>query len=362
MDDVTSAVELKLCLLDLKSEAPNHFILEQVQSIHGIVSKAGSQLVKLKLQDWSDLQHTWLVDLEVSDVVSNTAWTADQLSKMNSSPFMPSLNSAIPFPRRLNVKFPSRSMEEYFEAGMIGSKATKGVKIPSVHFMKDRFKLPTSDDPKFEFWGRKGVLDCQITHELLTLEADLVNSMTGLLELLEVTDENADILKSIGHKIKLFSNVNGLALQSNFRARSWATTTACKAKLNIRDIILQKTTGDSVVSEALRGSCFLNEGIFGPIPQDTQELVNAFPSREESRLSFVSPGSLSKKRPSTANHRGQAKRTAYKGIYNSPYIPAQSCVTHSPSTSQIPAAPALFRTPKPQGHRGKSKNGRGFKR
>ena len=244
MDDVTSAVELKLCLLDLKSEAPNHFILEQVQSIHGIVSKAGSQLVKLKLQDWSDLQHTWLVDLEVSDVVSNTAWTADQLSKMNSSPFMPSLNSAIPFPRRLNVKFPSRSMEEYFEAGMIGSKATKGVKIPSVHFMKDRFKLPTSDDPKFEFWGRKGVLDCQITHELLTLEADLVNSMTGLLELLEVTDENADILKTIGHKIKLFSNVNGLALQSNFRARSWATTTACKAKLNIRDIILQKTTGD----------------------------------------------------------------------------------------------------------------------
>ena len=192
MDDVTSAVELKLCLLDLKSEAPNHFILEQVQSIHGIVSKAGSQLVKLKLQDWSDLQHTWLVDLEVSDVVSNTAWTADQLSKMNSSPFMPSLNSAIPFPRRLNVKFPSRSMEEYFEAGMIGSKATKGVKIPSVHFMKDRFKLPTSDDPKF---------DCQITHELLTLEADLVNSMTGLLELLEVMDENADILKAIGHKI-----------------------------------------------------------------------------------------------------------------------------------------------------------------
>ena len=66
MDDVAWAVELKLCLLDLKSEAPNHFVLEQIQSIHGIVSRAGSQLVKLKLQDWSDLQHTWLVDLEVT--------------------------------------------------------------------------------------------------------------------------------------------------------------------------------------------------------------------------------------------------------------------------------------------------------
>ena len=106
MEDVTSAVELKLCLLDLRAETPNHFVLEQVQSIHGIVSRAGSQLVKLVLQDWSDTQHTWLVDLKLFDVVSNTAWTTDQLNKMNSTPFMPSLNSAIPFPRRLNVKFP----------------------------------------------------------------------------------------------------------------------------------------------------------------------------------------------------------------------------------------------------------------
>ena len=81
MDDVTSAVELKLCLLDLKAEAPNRFALEQVQSIHGIVSRAGSQLVKLVLQDWSDIQHTWLVDLEISEAVGNSAWTTEQLLK-----------------------------------------------------------------------------------------------------------------------------------------------------------------------------------------------------------------------------------------------------------------------------------------
>ena len=73
MEDVTSAVELKLCLLDLKAEAPNRFALEQVQAIHGIVSRAGSQLVKLVLQDWSDTQHTWLVDLELSEDVGNSA-------------------------------------------------------------------------------------------------------------------------------------------------------------------------------------------------------------------------------------------------------------------------------------------------
>ena len=184
--------------------------------------------------------------------------------------------------------------------------------------------------------------------------------MTDLLESLEVTEENADFHNAIGRKIKLFTNVNGLALQSNFRARSWATTTACKAKLNIRDTILKKTSGDSVVSEAIRGSCFLNEGIFGPIPQDTQELVNAFPSREDSRLAFVSPGSLSKKRTSTS-HRGLPKRkSSYKGIYNTPYNqPAQPYITQTPSTSQVPTAPALFRTTKPQSHRGKNKSGRG---
>ena len=365
MDDVTSAVELKLCLLDLKAEAPNRFALEQVQSIHGIVSRAGSQLVKLVLQDWSDIQHTWLVDLEISEVVGNSAWTTEQLTKMNSSPFMPSLNSAIPFPRRLNVKFPSKTMEDYFEAGMIGSKTTKGIKIPSVHFMKDRFKLPPSDDPKFEFWGRKGVLDCQITHELLTLESDLIKSLTELLETLEVTDQNIDTHTSIKQKLKLFCNVNGLALQSNFRARSWAATTSCKAKLNMRDIILQKTSGDSVVSEALRGSCFLNEGIFGPIPQDTQELVNAFPSRDEARLSFVSSSTHTKKRPSTSTqNRGQTRRkTNYKGFYDSPYTtPTTSYAAPSTSTSQIATSPALFQAPKPQSHRGKNKRGKGFRR
>ena len=365
MDDVTAAVELKLCLLDLKSEAPNHFVLEQVQSIHGIVSRAGSQLVKLVLQDWSDIEHTWLVDLETSEVVCNTAWTTDQLAKMNTSPYMPSLNSAIPFPRRLNVKFPSKSLEDYFEAGMIGSKSAKGIKIPSVHFMKDKFKLPPSDDPKFEFWGRKGVLDYQITHELLTLESNLIKSMTDLLDSLEVTTQNVDTHTAIKNKFNLFFNVNGLALQSNFRARSWAATTSCKAKLNMRDVILQKTAGDSVVSEALRGSCFLNEGIFGPIPQDTQELVNAFPSRDEERLSFVSSGTLTKKRPSKTTHnRGQVKRKSnYKGFYDSTYIhPDTSYVTPSTTTSQISASPALFQTPKPQSYRGKNKRGKGFKR
>ena len=363
MDDVTSAVELKLCLLDMRAEAPDQFVLEQVQSIHGIVSRAGSQLVKLKLQDWSDLQHTWLVDLETSDIVNNSAWTTEQLAKMNSSPFMPSLSNTIPFPRRLNVKFPSKVMEDYFEANMIGSKNTKGVKIPSVHFLKDRFKLPTSDDPKFEFWGRKGVLDCQITHELLNLEANLVKSMAGLLDSLEVTEENAAIHNAIGNKIKLFINVNGLALQSNFRARSWASTTSCKAKLNIRDSILQKTAGDPVVSEALRGSCFLNEGVFGPIPQDTQELVNAFPSRDDARLSFVSAASLAKKRSSGSQNRGHAKRkSSYMELYNTPYNqPTTSYVTQPPSTSQVPTSQTLFPKPKPQGHRGKNRKGRGFK-
>ena len=137
--------------------------------------------MKLRLQDWADIQHTWLLDLENSDVVDNVSWTSEQLTKINISLFHPALNSAIPFPKCLHVKFHSKTMEDYFEAPMIGSKAPRGIKIPSVHFMKDSFKLPTSDDPKFELWGRKGVLDCQVTHELLKLEAKLIESLSGLL-------------------------------------------------------------------------------------------------------------------------------------------------------------------------------------
>ena len=67
VDDVTSAMELKLTLLDLRRAHPDQFALDQVQTIHGIVSRSGSQVVKLILKEWGDLQHTWLLDLELSD-------------------------------------------------------------------------------------------------------------------------------------------------------------------------------------------------------------------------------------------------------------------------------------------------------
>ena len=263
------------------------------------------------------------------------------------------------------MKYPSRAMEAYFDGTMIGSKSAKGIEVPSIHFNKDRFQLPQSDDPKFEFWGRQGSIDCQVTHELLSLESNLVKSVAVLLDSLEPSERDADVHVAIAKKLQLFIHTNGLALQSNFRARTWALTSSCKAKLNIRDVILDKTKGDSVVSEALRGSCFLNKGIFGPIPQDTQGLVDAFPSREDSRLSFVA-STQHRKRTSTSSHaRGPArKRVNFRELYNPPHRHAGgSHDFQSPSSSTtVSSAPALFPQARPQGHRGKHRRGRTSRR
>ena len=357
MDDVTSALELKMTLLDLKAADPARFSLEQVRSIHGIVSRAGSQIVKLNLTEWDDLQHTWLIDLELSELTPKSAWTKTQLDRLDTSPYTPGLPSGYPFPRRLTVKYPTRAMEEYFQAPVLGSKGSKGVDIPSVHFNKDSFKLPPSDDPKFEFWGRQGTLDSQITHELLSLEGTLIRSVAELFDSLEQTDQNVAVHTAITQKLQLFIHTNGLALQSNFRTQCWSITSACKAKLNIRDVVLVKTKGDTVVSEALRGSCFLGSGVFGPVPSDTQSLVDAFPSREDSRLSFVGNQQFRKRGSDTTHSKGPArKKVVYRDIYKTA-VPRQSAapgVSQTPSSSaQVPTAQPLFHHARPQGPRGK---------
>ena len=366
LTELTSSALAKQKLGILKVRWPDHFSAERIETIHGVLDTNNSaSVVKLLLKDWSDLRHTWLLDLESSEVVSDHYWSKTHLGKMIKAPYVPVLNDCLPFPRRLSIKFPTKVEYAYFSAGLIG-KTTSKVDIPAAIFKKDSFKMPPSDDPHFEFYGRQTTLDCQITHELLTLESDILGSVSDMLDGLHIAEDGEAALSDIRTSIALFYDTNGLAKQSNFRARSYAITSACKAKLNIRDMILGKASGDSCIMDALRGSCFLTDGIFGPIPKETQAQIDSFTSRADGKLSFGSASSTaSRKRASPHPTRGnQKKRGPYVNYNAAPsqyHSSGQYYSNPQPSPSRVPQSQALFADPPRRGQRGKPRRGRGSK-
>ena len=75
----------------------------------------------------------------------------------------------------------------------------------------------------FEYWGREGLLDSEITHNILELNKDMVGSNLNVLKSIDLTDledakEKLDILKS---NMQNIFNFNGLAVQSNYRSKTF---------------------------------------------------------------------------------------------------------------------------------------------
>ena len=232
--------------------------------------------------------------------------------------------------------------------------------------MRDSYKLPPSDDPHFEYLARQASLDCQVTHQLLLLESDIIKSVTELMDSLHIQVRDKDTVDKITSQIALFHDTNGLAKQSNFRARSLITSVACKAKLNIRDVILSKSSGEPCVMDALRGSCFLSEGVFGPIPQVTQTQINNFTSRADGRLSFQVTTTRKKRPASPHPSRGGGQKRGTHSTVRAPvnyHTPASYCPVPLPSSSKVPQATSLFADQPRRGQRGKhNKRGKGSRR
>ena len=123
-------------------------------------------------------------------------------------------------------------------------------------------KLTMSDDSMFEYYGRQSTFECQITNELLNLESDIISSISDQLDRLNISENNEGIVMEIKQSLGLLQDANDLAKGSNFRAKSFSITSSCKAKLNMRDALLNKVKGEEYIKSCLRGSSFLNEDIF----------------------------------------------------------------------------------------------------
>ena len=172
-----------------------------------------------------------------------------------------------------------------------------------------------------------------------------------------------EIKQSLG----LLQDANDLAKGSNFRAKSFSITSSCKAKLNMRDALLNKVKGEEYIKSCLRGSCFLNEDIFGPIPEIVQSRLDSFSNRSDAKLTIFNKRSGdSLPRRSNSKKRGAVSNYSHPSNFNSNYNSGYNYGYNYPSTSnanfndyQVSQSPALFHEkPRPRNSRGRSRKSR----
>ena len=307
--------------------------------------------------------------MEKDDTNKDSYWISTNLDKISKYPYVPSLDKDIAFPKRLPVSYPSKTEENYFSGKQFAKSGSK-ITVPSVIFGAESMKIPNSDDPIVEFWGRQCSLDCQITNELLLVEADITNSISNLLDKLNISDNDTETFNDIKHSISLLLDTNKMARASNFRAKSLAITSSCKAKLNMRDSLLSKVKGEELIKNALRGSCFMNEDIFGPMPGNIQSKIDSYSNRSDSKLT----PKYAKRIGDSFSKRGNNKRRGASNSFN--YIPPSNHPANyyqgynygydNPSTSGVnnvsnqgSQSSLFYEKPRGRGSRGKSRKPRG---
>lgn len=375
-DVVSEGVRIRKKFIEFKNVWPHRFDSQSVEPIHGLNRNAQSSFIRIKLGDWKDINHTWLINLELCDLAKDDYWIKEKLEKLSKYPYFPSIDKKMIFPNRLPVNFPSRVVENYFTAPQFSKTNTK-VTVPSLIFGVDSMKLPLSDDPLFEFYGRQSIFECQITHELLLLENDIAGTITDLIDKLSISDENVEKIIELKESVKLLKDANALARASNFRAKSFSITSSCKAKLNMRDALLSKVKGEDYIKNALRGSCFLYDEIFGPIPENVQTKIDSFSSRSDAKLlpssnfkkrsgdflpkrgNLKKRGTASKQKPQTSNYNYNSNfNPGYNYDYGYGYPSTSFATPNMPPMAQQ----SLFQDrPRTRGARGKNRKGRGSK-
>lgn len=368
LDNVSESRFTSQKLQELQKFWSSHFDSRSRESIHGLDRNSNSSFIRIKLGDWKDMSHTWLQDLEQSNVTNEDYWSKDKLEIISKHPFFPILDKNLIFPKKLPVKFPSRKEEDYFNSSHFGKSGAK-ITVPSLIFGVDSMKLPTSDNPLFEYLGRQSTLESQITHQILLLESDIMTTITELVDRLNISDDNVETIVELKDTLPLLQDANALARQSNFRSKSFSITSSCKAKLNMRDSLLSKVKGEEYIKNALRGSCFMDKEIFGPISKDVQSKIDSFSHRSDSKLtptSFPKRTSDWQVRRGNQNKRAKSNYNSSASGYNPNYNSGYNYVNDYPSTShsnqfgtQVNQSPSLFQErPRPKGPRGKPR-GRG---
>lgn len=223
---------------------------------------------RLKFLIDTDLNDTWLGTPKSSKNDSIGTWSAKKLVFSAKNKWVPD-QFTNQQPVRIPFKFNDSNDAEYFEQKTLMSNGKK-IDLPTSIFSPNSAVNTDSCIHLFEYWGREGLLDSEITHNILELNKDMVGSNLNVLKSIDLTDvddakEKLDVLRA---NMQNIFNFNALAVQSNYRSKTFHILTNVKAKHELRSQILKRYEGDASLIEKLQGSHFYTNTLFGPIAEE----------------------------------------------------------------------------------------------
>ena len=165
-----------------------------------------------------------------------------------------------------------------------------------------------------------GLINSEITHNILDLNKDMIASNLNVINDIDVDDakNTKEMLNVVIANMENILNFNGLAVQSNYRAKSFQILSSVKAKFDIRSQVLDKFEGDPNLTEKLQYSNFYTKSLFGPV---SETLYNK-PGCSNRRAPLQAKGSQPVKRQ--ASQRGNKSKRARFDHFNYDRVPNNS--------------------------------------
>ena len=232
----------------------------------------------LQLKIKTDLGETWLGKPKGSEDGVVGTWTPSKLQFTSKWNWVPEQFSK-EHPKRVPYKLESGEDEEFFTEKFLVPNSRKFA-LPTGIFSPNSTVVDTKMN-SFEYWGRQGTLDCEITHNILDLCGDMTASVLNVIKELDLSQDGAqNTLEGVKINLENILNFNTLACQSNYRSKSFSILTCVNAKLELRSLILDKYEGDADIIEKLKHSNLFTNNVFGPIPKELYINGNSCSSRK----------------------------------------------------------------------------------
>ena len=240
------------------------------QILYGL-TQAKDKVKKLKILLTPQLETTFLHNPKDSESNTNGKWDTKELSFNKTNNWVPKSQSKKQ-PKRLPFQFNDPACKAFFTDDYLFSTGKK-INLPTGIFSPNSVLIKESENKScnYEFWGRQGTLDSEITCYLLEFNKERIAKVNELLNELTLSKQNKSKICEIKRNMECIDHFNTLALQSNHRSKSWAIQTCVKARWELRSFVMNHFTGDDTIKENLMYSGFLSEELFGPLPKSLTE-------------------------------------------------------------------------------------------
>ena len=236
---------------------------------HGLDS-VGQSLNDLKLKISFDLEQTWLQHPAGNDLEPIGLWDVNDLDFKAKYYWVPEAHCK-EHPKRVPIKILDTEGEKFF-ANKYLIYPSKKISLPTTVFSPNSATIKDTNLHEYELWGRQGVLDAEITHNLLDLNQDIIMGLSQVFNNMDLSNQDVNTVKGINENLQSVININKLIMQSNYRSKTYAVQTCVKAKTELRSLVLDKFNDQAGTKEILMTSSFFSNSLFGPLPKSLTDI------------------------------------------------------------------------------------------